>query len=226
LRSAVTYLVLNPTWTIPSSIAKKEIIPEIVKNKYYIKKEHLRVLSSNGNEIDPSTIHWRQYRNKTFPYTLRQDPGKDNSLGLIKFIFPNLYQVYLHDTPSKILFDRTKRAFSHGCIRTQNPLELGKLLIANDIGNPIHSANFDQILASGKTTTVPLIQPLPIFLLYWTTSIHDHDVWFKPDLYSRNQDVQVALDGPPSPLERQAMLVPETKGQMPPPVEQTTSQIY
>jgi len=226
LRSAVTYLVLNPTWTIPSSIAKKEIIPEIVKNKYYIKKEHLRVLSSNGDEIDPSTIHWRQYGYKTFPYTFRQDPGNDNSLGLIKFIFPNLYQVYLHDTPSKILFDRTKRAFSHGCIRTQNPLELGKLLIANDIGNPINSANFDQILASGKTTTVPLIQPLSIFLLYWTTSIHGHDVWFKPDLYSRNQDVQVALDGPPSPLERQAMLVPETKGQMPPPVEQTTSQIY
>ena len=221
LRSAVTYLVLNPTWTIPSSIAKKETIPEIIKNKYYIKKEHLRVLSSNGDEIDPSTIPWRQYGNKTFPYALRQDPGKDNSLGLIKFIFPNKYQVYLHDTPGKMLFDRTKRAFSHGCIRTQNPLELGKLLIANDIGNPINSANFDQILSSGKTTTVQFIQPLPIFLLYWTTSIHGLDVWFKPDLYNRNQDVHVALDGPPSPLERQVMQVPETRRQMPPTVEQT-----
>ena len=225
LRSAVTYLVLNPTWTIPTSIVKKEIIPEIVKNQYYLIKQHLRVLSSNGDEIDPSTIPWKQYRNKTFPYTLRQDPGKDNSLGLIKFIFPNLYQVYLHDTPSKMLFDRTKRAFSHGCIRTQNPLELGKLLITNDIGNPINSEKFDQILASGKTTTVPLIQSLPIFLLYRTTSVHNLEVWFKPDLYSHNQDVQVALDGPPSPLEQRTMQVLETKGRMPPPGEQITSQI-
>jgi L,D-transpeptidase YcbB len=224
-RSAVTYLVLDPTWTVPSNIAQKEIIPEIVKNQYYLIKHHLRVLSSSGEEIDPSTIHWKQYWDKTFPYTLRQDPGKDNSLGLIKFIFPNLHQVYLHDTPSKMLFDRTKRAFSHGCIRTQNPLELGKLVIANDIGNPINSEKFDQILASGKTTTVPLIQPLPIFLLYLTTSIHNLDVWFKPDLYSHNQDVQVALDDPPPHLERQIMQVTETKEQLPPLVEQITSQI-
>ena len=214
LRSAVTSLVLNPTWTIPTSIAKKEIIPEIVKDPYYLVKARLRVFSSNSDEIDPSTIDWKQYRDKTFPYTLCQDPGKNNSLGLIKFIFSNSYQVYLHDTPGKMLFGRTKRAFSHGCIRTQNPLELGKRLISNDIGNPINSANFDQILASGKTTTLPLIQPLPIFLLYWTTSIHNHEVWFKPDLYSHNQDVQVALDGPPSPLEQRTIPVPETDGRL------------
>ncbi len=220
-RSAVTYLVLNPTWTIPADITKNETLAEIIKNRQYLTTQHLRVLSRDGDEIDPATIVWNQYQGKSFPYTLRQDPGEDNALGLIKFIFPNLHQVYLHDTPAKLLFDRTNRAFSHGCIRTQNPLELGKLLIRNDIGNPINSARFDQILASGKTTTVPLKQPLPIFLIYWTTSINNREVWFKPDLYNRDQEVRVALDGPPSRLV-QTLQIPVSKGQILSPAEQTT----
>jgi murein L,D-transpeptidase YcbB/YkuD len=211
-RSAITYLVLNPTWTIPPNIAKNETVPSIYKDKNYLSKQRLRVLDSNGNEVNPDTIPWKQYLGRYLPYTLRQDAGSDSALGLIKFIFPNPYHVYLHDTPSKSLFGRAQRAFSHGCIRTQHPLVLGKLILANDPGNTVSEARFEQILASGKTSTLILKQPLPIFLMYLTTSAEDGMVLFKPDLYDRDQGIFDALNRPPTPLERTTQ-IPEIKGQ-------------
>ncbi len=211
-RSAVTYIVLNPTWTIPPDIIKNETVPSIAKDTNFLHKQRLRIFDSSGTEVDSASIPWNQYLGKHFPYTLRQDSGADSSLGLIKFLFPNPYHVYLHDTPSKSLFGRTQRAFSHGCIRTQNPLQLGKMLIANDPGNPTNVEKFDQILASGKTTTIILKQPLPIFLMYLTTSVQDGVLLFKPDLYSRDQGIFEALNGPPSLLE-QTMQIPEVRGQ-------------
>lgn len=213
-RSAVTYVVLNPTWTITPDIVKNETVPSIIKDKNYLHKQRLRILDTSGIEVDPNSIPWSHYQGKHFPYTLRQDSGADNSLGLIKFLFPNPYHVYLHDTPSKSLFGRTQRAFSHGCIRVQNPLELGKMLIANDAGNPTNGEKIDQILASGKTTTVILKQPLPIYLMYLTANVQDGVVLFKPDLYHRDQGIFEALNGPPSPLE-QTTQIPEAKGQAP-----------
>lgn len=200
-RSAITYIVLNPTWTPTPDIVKNETVPSIVKDPDYLAKQRMRVFDSSGTEIDPRTIRWQQYQGRYLPYTLRQDPGTDNSLGLIKFLFPNPYHVYLHDTPSKFLFGRTQRAFSHGCIRVQNPLELGRLILAHDAGNPTTVEKMDQILASGKTTTVILKQPLPIYLMYLTTNVRDGKVMFKPDLYSRDEGVLAALNAPPSRLE-------------------------
>ena len=133
-------------------------------------------------------------------------------MGLIKFLFPNPYHVYLHDTPSKSLFGRTQRAFSHGCIRVQNPLELGRLILANDVGNLTTVERMDQLLALGKTSTVILKQSLPIYLMYLTTNVLDGKVMFKPDLYSRDEGVLAALNGPPSRLELTTQ-VPEAKGQ-------------
>jgi len=211
-RSAVTYLVLNPTWTITPDIVKNETVPSILKDKNYLQKQRLRVLDGSGAEVNPTSIPWNQYLGKHFPYTLRQDSGIDNSLGLIKFIFPNTYHVYLHDTPSKSLFGRTQRAFSHGCIRMQNPLELGKMIISNDPGNPTNGEKFDQIIASGKTTTVILKQPLPIFLMYLTTNVQDGVVLFKPDLYNRDQGISDALNRPSSHLEQMEQPL-EIKGQ-------------
>ena len=211
-RSTVTYLVLNPTWTIPPDIAKNETVPHISADTTYLNKQHLRVIDSSGAEVNPTAIPWKQYLGKHFPYTLRQDPGVDNSLGLIKFLFPNPYHVYLHDTPSKSLFGRAQRAFSHGCIRAQHPLELGKMLIANDPGNPTTVEKIDQIIASGKTTTVILKQPLPIFLMYLTANVQDGAVLFKPDLYSRDQGIFTALNGPPTPLT-QTTQISEVRGQ-------------
>lgn len=209
-RSAVTYMVLNPTWTIPPSIIRNETVPNIVANTNYLKKQNLRVLDSSGSEIDANTIPWRQYLGKNLPYTLRQDAGPDNALGLIKFIFSNPYHVYLHDTPSKSLFGMTQRAFSHGCIRVQNPLHLGRMLITNDPGNPITEGRFDQVLESGRTSTIFLKHPLPIYLIYLTTNVLDGVVLFKPDLYNRDQGIFTALNRTPAPLE-QTILIPESK---------------
>lgn len=204
-RSAITYLVVNPTWTIPPEIVKNETVPRILTEKNYLAKQHLRILTSTGEEVSPATVPWRQFMGKYLPYTLRQDPGEENSLGLIKFIFPNPYHVYLHDTPSKALFDRTQRAFSHGCIRVQNPLELGRRLLINDPGNPVNETKFNQILTSGKTTTVILKQPLPIYLMYLTANVQDGRIMFKPDLYNRDQGIFEALNAQPSPVQAEEL---------------------
>ncbi len=211
-RSAITYLVLNPTWTIPPDILKNETVPRILTEKDYLAKQRLRVLTASGEEVDPTTVPWGQYLGKRPPYTLRQDAGPDNALGLIKFIFPNPYHVYLHDTPSKSLFDKARRAFSHGCIRVQHPLDLGKMLIANDPGNPTTAARFDQVLASGKTSTIFLKEPLPIFLMYLTANAENGQVQFMPDLYQRDRGILDALNGPPSLLEHTTQM-PEFKSQ-------------
>ena len=208
-RSAITYIVLNPTWTPTPDIVKNETVPSIVKDPDFLAKQRMRVLDSGGNQVDPNSIPWRQYQGRYLPYTLRQDPGADNSLGLIKFLFPNPYHVYLHDTPSKSLFGRTNRAFSHGCIRVQNPLDLGRMILANDAGNTTSAERMNQILASGRTSTVILKQPLPIYLMYLTTKVQDGKVMFKPDMYNRDAGVLAALNGPPSPLEYST---PEVKG--------------
>jgi murein L,D-transpeptidase YcbB/YkuD len=218
-RSAITYIVLNPTWTPTPDIVKNESVPSIVKDPDFLAKQRMRVFDSSGTEIDPHAIPWKQYQGRVLPYTLRQDPGVDNSLGLIKFLFPNPYHVYMHDTPSKSLFGRSQRAFSHGCIRVQNPLELGRLILTNDTGNPTTVEKMDQILATGKTATVILKQPLPVYLMYLTTSVQDGKVMFKPDLYDRDEAVVTALNAPPSPLNL-TVQIPEVKGGSPSPNQQ------
>jgi murein L,D-transpeptidase YcbB/YkuD len=127
-------------------------------------------------------------------------------------MFPNPYHVYLHDTPSKSLFGRTRRAFSHGCIRVQNPLDLGHQILANDPGNPVTPEKMDRILASGKTTTIILKQPLPIYLMYLTSNVSDGKVMFKADLYNRDDSILKALNSPPFPLKLTTQL-PEAKKQ-------------
>ncbi len=210
-RSAITYIVLNPTWTITPDIIKNETVPSIIKDPGFLAKQNLRVLDHDGNVVDPASIPWEQYRGKYFPYMIRQDSGSFNALGSIKFIFPNPYHVYLHDTPTKFLFDRTRRAFSHGCIRVQNPLELGRLILTNDTGNPTTPEKMDRILATGKTTTVILKQPLPIYLMYLTSNVNNGKVMFKPDLYDRDNSIYKALNAPPSPLKLTTQ-IPEVKG--------------
>ncbi len=211
-RSAITYLVLNPTWTITPDIIKNETVPSIIKDRGFLSKQNLRVLDHEGNVVDPELIPWKQYKDRYFPYIIRQDSGQFNALGSIKFIFPNPYHVYLHDTPTKALFGRTRRAFSHGCIRVQNPLDLGRLILTNDPGNPTTPEKMDQILASGKTVTVILKQPLPIYLMYLTSNVSDGKVMFKPDLYDRDNSIYTALNALPSPLKLTTQ-IPEVKRQ-------------
>jgi murein L,D-transpeptidase YcbB/YkuD len=193
-RSEITYLDINPTWTVPPTILKKDILPKIRKDPDYLGKKDMRVLTFSGEPVDESTIDWSKYPGETFPYMIRQNPGPKNALGRIKFMFPNKHAIYLHDTPSKSLFGKTARAFSSGCIRIENPYDLGVLLLDNDQWDK------DRILETvdtAKTTTVSLNRPVTVILLYWTVNTtRDGDVIFKNDIYDRDAAVLAALKRP------------------------------
>lgn len=192
-KSKLKYVVVNPTWTVPNSIST-EIINHLRKDPDYLHKKHFKVVESSGTPVDASGIDWHSMTRKNFPYWFVQDPGADNSLGLVKFIFPNQYSIYLHDTPSKNLFDKTDRAFSHGCIRVKDPLVLAdKLLSANANWS---SETLNNKLAEGKTENLFLDQPLDILIMYWTATIKNGKIKFYNDVYTRDPVLIEALNRP------------------------------
>jgi murein L,D-transpeptidase YcbB/YkuD len=196
-RDEMTYVVMNPTWTVPYSIATKEMLPRIQRDPDYFKTRTFDVKNRAGENVDPNTIDWSQLSRGNFPYTFVQRPGPANALGRIKFIFPNEHAVYLHDTPSKSLFGRSERAFSHGCIRTQNPFDLAERLLASAGWD---RARIDAQIESKETKTVHLPEPLPVLLLYWTADIGPNgESWFFKDIYERDQRVLDALEAPFAP---------------------------
>jgi murein L,D-transpeptidase YcbB/YkuD len=187
----MTYLVLNPTWTIPPGILRKETLPAARKDPSYLKNRNMSIIRSDGSVVDPATVDL----NGKFPYGIRQEPGPNNALGRVKFIFPNQFFVYFHDTPSKSLFGRSARAFSHGCIRTENPLDLAELLLADKEG--WDRARIDKVIKSEKMTTVTLTEPMTVFLLYWTVDPQpEGTVHFRDDIYSRDARIIEGLDKP------------------------------
>jgi murein L,D-transpeptidase YcbB/YkuD len=191
-RSDITYLVFNPTWTVPPGILGKDILPKVKKDPGYLATKNLKVIDGQGNVVPPGQVDWNRYTGRNFPYQLRQDPGPNNALGRVKFMFPNKHAVYLHDTPSKTLFEHSERAFSSGCIRVQNPIDLAERLLQ---GTDWDRAKIDATLAGGKLTNVNLPKPLPVMLLYWTVRAHDDGtVLFKPDIYDRDAAVLRKLD--------------------------------
>jgi murein L,D-transpeptidase YcbB/YkuD len=193
-RSNISYLVLNPTWTVPPGIQARDILPAVKRNRGYLAAKNLRVIDRQGRTVDPARIDWSRYSGRSFPYSFRQDPGPDNALGQIKFMFPNPHFVYLHDTPSKDLFERDVRAFSSGCIRVERPLELAELLL-----NDPDQWSLEKIRSAvdtRKTQTVTLPAPVPVLLYYWTAQGQaDGSVHFKNDVYRRDPAVLKALDG-------------------------------
>jgi len=188
-RAEMTYLVVNPTWTVPPTVFRNDILPAVRRNPAYLASRHIDVFDSRGAAVDPATADWSA-RNP--PYRLVQRPGVDNALGRIKFMFPNEHSVYLHDTPSRDLFSRDSRAFSSGCIRVENPFEL----VAQLLGER-GRARLDAAVASGRTETVFLDKPMPIMLLYWTAEVDATGrVSFFPDVYQRDAAVIAALAQP------------------------------
>ncbi len=193
-KSEIKYLELNPTWTVPPGILAKDILPAVQKDPGYLKARNIKVIDRNGKVIDQGTINWSKYKGSNFPYMLRQDPGPTNALGLIKIMFPNQYLVYIHDTPSKSLFERTDRTFSSGCIRTEKPFELAEILL-NDPAK-WNQQSFKQIIDTGQTRTVKLPRYVPVLLFYWTIDPEpDGSVHFKKDPYERDVDVLKGLNG-------------------------------
>ncbi|MBM3239944.1 hypothetical protein FJZ31_26970 [Candidatus Poribacteria bacterium] len=199
----MTNLIFNPSWYVPPSIARKEILPSVRKDPGYLAKQKMRVYQDwNGEtrEIDPQTINWSQVSAKNFPYRFRQDPGSKNAFGRLKFVlFPNQFNVYLHDTPSKSLFSRAVRAFSHGCIRIEKPIELAEYVLRGD-----EKWNREKILATikkGRERTVQLPEPIPVYLLYCTVLVNeDGSIQFRDDLYGRDKELDKAFRKKPSGL--------------------------
>jgi murein L,D-transpeptidase YcbB/YkuD len=192
-RSTMTYLVINPTWTVPPTILRDDFMPKLKQDRALLKEKNLKVIDQNGQEVDPNTLDWSEISVKNFGYKLRQPPGPNNALGRIKFMFPNHYLVYLHDTPSKSLFNKTQRAFSSGCIRIEQPLKLAEILLkANDGWT---QERLQQQIATQRTRTVTLKQAIPVLMVYFTAEARNGEpVHFRTDLYGRDKKVLQALN--------------------------------
>jgi murein L,D-transpeptidase YcbB/YkuD len=193
-KSMITYVVFNPTWTIPAGILVNDKLPVIKRDPGYLRRNNIRVIDSSGREVDPRSVNWNRYgAGRLPPYQLRQDPGDDNALGLVKIMFPNQYSVYLHDTPSKSLFDKDERTFSSGCIRVQKAFELAELVL--DDPSRWNQATMAEVVAAKTMKTVNLAKPVPVLLLYWTAQpTPDGQVLFRNDIYGRDPPTLAALD--------------------------------
>eukprot|EP00873_Tetraselmis_striata_P043496 jgi/Tetstr1/463760/TSEL_000809.t1 len=186
----ITYAEVNPFWTVPYSIATKEYLPQLQRNPGALLSKDIRIFSGN-REVDPYAVNWQAYGRGNFPFTLRQDPGDGNALGRIKFMFPNKFNIYIHDTPSKSLFARSQRSFSHGCIRTENPFDLGEVLLGDD------GWTKDKLLSvrsTGKRRVIKLNEPIPVHLTYLTAWVNkDGSTHFRRDIYDRDKVLKKAI---------------------------------
>ncbi len=200
LTSRLRKIVLYPYWNVPHSISTKEILPATKRNVNYLKKNNYKVY--RGKQlIDPYSVNWRNYSIRSFPFRIVQDPGPRNALGIIKFDFHNEHSVYFHDSPAKSLFSLPVRAFSHGCMRTQNPVELGKIIMEKDSLSPrrfnkvrpdtLDSLLFglpDSIPYELKHREIKLIDPVPIFVEYETGARVGNKMRLHIDIYGRDEE--------------------------------------
>jgi len=198
--ATMTYLVFSPFWNIPHSLAVQDKLPDVRKDPGYFAKMGIRVFQGWGadaKEIDPAGVDWSQVSRGNFPYRLRQEPGPLNALGRVKFMFPNKFSVYIHDTPGRELFGQAERSFSSGCIRIEKPLELAALLLAHDPA--WDSGRITAAAASNTERTVTLPDPVPVHLLYWTAWAEDDgEIHFRRDIYDRDGVLIAAMHEAPA----------------------------
>ncbi len=184
-------IVFSPYWNIPKDIIIKETLPEIKKNPNYLTIHNMEVINSKEQPITLSPIEWGQYTTD-FPYTIRQKPGKDNALGLVKFLFPNSYSIYMHDTPAKSLFNESTRMFSHGCIRVEEPFKLAKFLLRGD--SAYTDERINSLMNGGKQTFVKLTTKVPVFITYFTAWVNkDGKLNFRDDVYHNDLKMKAVL---------------------------------
>jgi L,D-transpeptidase YcbB len=194
-RDDIQYLVLNPTWTVPPGVLAGTVLPAAKADPDYFKKRNMRVIDPQRGAIDPKKVDWSTHTADDFPYVLRQDPGPTNALGAVKFMFPNQYHVYLHDTPNQAGYDARLRAMSWGCVHVFEPLELAEKLIADPA--QWNLAAIKKQVASNKSKAIYLDDPVPVMLLYWTVTVaKGGPVEFIPDIYGRDAAVLRALKKP------------------------------
>ena len=196
-RAVVDDIVLNPTWTVPPGILAKDVLPAMRRGEDALGHKHLAVLDRSGQPVDAAGIDWSHIDAAHFPFILRQAAGEANALGRVKINFRNPYSVYLHDTPSRELFDRDERAFSSGCIRIDRPIELAALVLG-DATRWSPAALLDAI-ETGTTRAIPVRRRVSILIMYWTAEVDaDGHVTFRRDLYGRDAKLLRELDHHPA----------------------------
>lgn len=187
LTSRLRNIVSYPYWVVPFSITSKEFLPALKANSGYLAKNHLRIFKSQEVEIDPATVNWKRIRDKSFPYRCVQDPGKWNSLGVIKFEFSNSFGVYVHDTPQKHYFSKDIRSYSHGCIRCQNPDSLARFIIRRDQQKKFSADSLDSVLVREEHRSIPLRHPIDLKIDYITGIVNgDGKLVVLLDVYDRD----------------------------------------
>ncbi|MEM8592403.1 MAG: L,D-transpeptidase family protein [Pseudomonadota bacterium] len=184
------HMVINPSWYVPRSIATKEYLPQLKRNPNAV--SHLQITDRRGRLVNRANVDFASYTASSFPFSMRQPPSRSNALGLVKFMFPNKYNIYLHDTPAKNLFSRDVRAFSHGCIRLNDPFEFAYALLAKQTSDP--EGFFMKRLNTGKESRVNLEAPLPVHLVYRTAfTAPGGEMHFRRDVYGRDAKIWDAL---------------------------------
>ena len=189
----MTHMVVNPTWHVPKSITGKEYLPMLKEDPAFLANNGMWMVDINGEAVQPVDVNLDEYDETSFPYSIKQKPSKSNALGLVKFMFPNKHNIYLHDTPSKNLFSREVRAFSHGCVRVQKPFEFAYKLLEKQTSDPI--SVFHSFLKTGAEQYVNLQLPVPIYIVYRTAFFAENGrVNFRNDIYGRDKIIFNALN--------------------------------
>ncbi|NVJ85723.1 MAG: L,D-transpeptidase family protein [Algoriphagus sp.] len=184
-QASMSHLIFSPYWNVPESIVYKELIPSIRRNPNYLARNNMEVLSYSGKKVDPSTVNWKA---RSIPYLIRQNPGPSNSLGLVKFMFPNPYNVYIHDTPAKHLFDRENRSLSHGCIRLARPLDFAKFLLKDQ--EEWTEEKIKEAMSQDHEVRVELTTAIPVYVLYMTLWEDEFgNPQFRRDIYGRDPEL-------------------------------------
>jgi L,D-transpeptidase YcbB len=202
----MTYIVFNPSWTVPPTILREDVIPQLLRGPGYLEKNNMKMLRNDGSELAYNEIDWSKISVDNFPYVVRQNPGSGNALGKVKFMFPNANNVYIHDTPSRGYFARDDRAISSGCIRVEKPFDLAVLLLSdNPDWLPTHIRDAMQ---QDKEETVRLKNPVDVELIYLTAWTDGKDrIQFRKDVYQIDEMVLEALNQKPETVNAKSILL-------------------
>lgn len=189
ITSVLKTVVFNPTWTVPPTILKEDVVPAMKRNRNYLKNKNITIYDTMGNEVDPGK--WNE--NKPGNYKYVQSPGYNNSLGLMKILFPNHYSVYLHDTNHRNIFGRNNRSLSSGCVRIENPLELAEHILNDSISTNWPKEKIDSIIETKITTNIKIRKKYALYQWYWTAWSKKNQLIFRADIYNLDSDLYAKL---------------------------------
>ncbi|SFD08683.1 L,D-transpeptidase family protein [Flavobacterium phragmitis] len=187
ITSFLKTVVFNPTWTVPPTILKEDVVPAMKRNRNYLAKKNITIYDTSGNVVDP--IAWNEKKPNNYRYV--QSPGYYNSLGLMKILFPNHHSVYLHDTNHRNIFGRNNRSMSSGCVRVENPLELAQHIL--DVDGNWPQDRIDTIIASKKTMSFKITKKYALYQWYWTAWSKKNQLLFRADIYNLDSDLYAKL---------------------------------